>query len=254
MQVKHGDVGSLPVKLFVDMSNNLQPLFREWRARIWSLGRGGRHTPSTQRLTAGPTTQFSLDSDDDGSLEPRVSAAVAAAFTHAGGIAPAPLGAPVFVERDASGAGAVMRAGASAPARNAWGVQHAAASVTAKLPASDIEYDDATADLSALHGRVYANGAQVVAASGVPAPMQVAETAALLHKAKRARADLQPVAEVAAHDGGAAYTARADCRSDEDSLFAAARSAMMPNEGALRNMITSGLSFDGLGLRLFGRH
>jgi hypothetical protein len=90
LQVKKGDAGNLPLKMLIDMSNNVQPLFREWRARIWSLGARG-HQPgvvldepaSSAAASLAPadgiTAGFITDSDDDGLREPCVSSAVASA-------------------------------------------------------------------------------------------------------------------------------------------------------------------------------
>ena len=132
MQVKKGDVQNLPLKLFLDMSSHVQPLFREWRARLWSLSFGAAKAsdapcelPQQGSLTAsqleasGNVAQMSFDSDDDGRGDAQVSAEAAAAFARrahdAQFMQTAATGAPVHLFTDPQGRGKVLHVGVHLP-------------------------------------------------------------------------------------------------------------------------------------------
>ena len=126
MQVKKGNVGNLPLKMLVDMSSNVQPLIREWRARIWSLRFGQKPGVFLDEKDSKPSAIVDgFDSDDSGLAEPAVSAAVTSAhMAHAEPPQPAPRLAAstgVFVLRNAAGAPTTMCMQLSAPRGTQWG-------------------------------------------------------------------------------------------------------------------------------------
>jgi hypothetical protein len=255
VQVKKGDVGNLPLKLLIDMSSILQPLFREWRARIWSLSFGGRQTATLPRLNAGPS-QWSSDSDDDGFREPRVSAEVAAAFARHAGMPHVPSGAPMQMLRDASGAGLVMRVGVSAPVRNAWGAQAAPVHI-ADTPAADTDSEGAATDLGALRGRTYVNSLRHSPRTGDATASESNGTIASGRVAmQRVSANAWPAAEalaqaLAEEEGTAAHSSSA--RHGGNGGRAHLRRPALLDERFLRQLVPARLTFDALGLRFLGR-
>ena len=263
MQVKTGDVGNLPLKLFIDMSNNVQPLFREWRARIWSLGFGNRQSDAGQRLQTGPASRLSFDSDDDGSMDARVSADVANAFAHNGGVLKPVPGAPVHMFRDAAGAGVVLRVGVSAPARSAWGAHEQSVGDAQSTANSDASANEGIADLGALHGRVYVNGAHAPAAHSAMASESMRSNGGATRGNARAHSAAassrsEPVAEGSAHtspglSGDDALSSRAGRGSSSGIASLAGRHAFLLDERMLRQLVPTRLTFDSLGLGMLRR-
>jgi hypothetical protein len=122
LQVKEGSAGNLPLKMLSDMSNNLRPLFHEWRSRIQNMNLG-LHLPQSEAAGMHPVSGVDAQGASDVG---KAGAAVRAASTHVGSSGPfgfsrAGVGAPVQISRG-QGSGVVLSVSVAAPTSSTWGV------------------------------------------------------------------------------------------------------------------------------------